>query len=112
MPDFDFINGSDLRESLEHDYTELQNAFNARAWKSVHVLSGSIIEAVLVDFLLATPNSSRTTRDPLRMEFAELIDVCHAEGPLTDRTNHLCALIRSYRNLIHPGRAIRLGEAP
>lgn len=110
MPSFDFITSSDLRESLERDYGELERAFEAEAWKSVQVLAGSIIEAVLVDFLVATPNPSRVTKDPLRMDLAELIDICHTEGVLTQRTTDLCSVIRSYRNLIHPGRAIRLGE--
>lgn len=112
MPDFGFITSSDLRESLERDYQELEKAFGAGAWKSVQVLSGSIVEAVLVDFLAATPNASRVSKDPLRMDLAELIDICHAEGVLTPRTTDLCSVIRSYRNLIHPGRAIRLGEEP
>ena len=36
--------------------------------------------------------------------------ICRNEKVLSDRTADLCSVIRSYRNLIHPGRMVRLGE--
>ncbi len=53
MLSFDFISGEDFRISLENDYKELNDAMQVEAWKAVHVLAGSIIEAVLVDYLFA-----------------------------------------------------------
>src|SRR5688572_26920710 len=46
------------------------------------------------------------------MDLAEAIATCHSEGVLSQRTSELCSIIRSYRNLIHPGRSIRLKEEP
>ncbi len=45
------------------------------------------------------------------MDLSEAIDVCKTEGVLSTRTADLCSVIKSYRNLIHPGRVVRFGEA-
>ncbi len=54
MAIFDFISGEEFRESLDADYHELNSAMEVHAWKAVHVLAGSIIEALLVDYLTAS----------------------------------------------------------
>lgn len=112
MTNFDFITTKDFRESIAADYAEMNRAAEAKAWKSVHVLAGSIIEALLVDYLLTVPNPARARKDPLKIDLAELISVCRNEKALTERTADLSSLIRSYRNLIHPGRVVRLQESP
>lgn len=109
MQSFDFITGKPFRKSLESDYREMSQSLNGEAWKSVQVLAGSIVETLLVDYLTASPNSGRK-KDPLKMDLAEVIEVCKAEGVLSDRAADLCSVIRSYRNLIHPGRVARLNE--
>jgi hypothetical protein len=48
---FDFISDVRFRLSLQSDYRELINAFETCSWKAAHVLSGSIVEALLVDYL-------------------------------------------------------------
>jgi hypothetical protein len=50
---FDFVSGDDFRTPLESDYAELEACLTAGAWKSAHVLAGSIVEAVLIDYLVA-----------------------------------------------------------
>jgi hypothetical protein len=107
---FAFVVGGDFRASLESDYIEMRDSFEAGAWKGVHVLAGSVIEALLVDYLVATRTGTRR-KDPLRLDLAEAIELCVAEGVLTARTKDLCSVVRSYRNLIHPGRAVRMNEA-
>ncbi len=109
---FDFITEKDLRLSLEGDYAEMQRCVEATAWKSVQVLAGSIVEALLVDYLVATPNAARAQSNALRMELADAIKICRAEKVLSERSADLCSVIRSYRNLIHPGRMLRLAESP
>lgn len=112
MTRFDFILGKQFQETLERDYAELLACREAKAWKSVQVLSGSIIEAVLIDYLVGTSGANRPSRDPLKMDLAQAIEVCTTEKVLTERSSQLCAVIRSYRNLIHAGRSIRLAEEP
>ncbi len=105
---FDFITDERFRASLESDHAELLAALDAGASKAVMVLSGSIIEAVLVDYLQST---GQQKPDPLRMDLADLIQACTDAGVLSQRTAELSSVIRSYRNLIHPGRVARLSES-
>lgn len=110
MAAFDYITSKEFRESLEADYAELRRCAENKAWKSVQVLAGSIVEALLVDYLLATKHPSRPNKDPLKLDLAEAITICRQEKVLSDRTADLCSVVRSYRNLIHPGRMVRMEE--
>jgi hypothetical protein len=110
MAGFDFITNREFRESLESDYAEMHRCAEVKAWKSVQVLAGSVVEALLIDYLAAIPSSTRSLKDPLKADLAEAISVCLAEKVISQRTADLCSVIRSYRNLIHPGRVVRLEE--
>lgn len=112
MTTFDFIVQKEFRLSLESDYAEMQQCLSGAAWKSVQVLAGSIVETLLVDYLVSTTVPGRASKDPLKMELADLIATCKGEKVLSARAADLCAVIRSYRNLIHPGRIVRLNESP
>ena len=112
VPNFDFIASKPFRESLECDYADMLRCRQAGAWKSVQVLSGSIVEALLVDYLVTVPNATRAAKDPLRLDLGEAVAICRAESVISERTGNLCSVVRSYRNLIHPGRAVRLNEQP
>jgi hypothetical protein len=62
MASFDYITAKEFRQSLEADYAELQLCVESKAWKSVQVLAGSIVEALLIDYLAANPNTNRSQR--------------------------------------------------
>lgn len=109
---FDFISHKDFRGSLEADYKEMQHCLSGEAWKSVQVLAGSIVETLLIDYLVSTPVPGRPSKNPLQMDLSEAIDICRSEKIPSDRAANLCAVVRSYRNLIHPGRMVRLNEVP
>jgi hypothetical protein len=102
---FDFITDERFRASLNSDYQEMVKALENGGWKSVHVLAGSIIEAVLVDYLLSIGYASK---DPLKMDLVELVEVCKGQGVLSDEAVSMSTAVRGFRNLIHPGRIIRL----
>lgn len=104
---FNFITSEDFRASLEADHKELLSCLKVGAWKAVHVLAGSIVEAVLVDYLQAVGYSKA---DPLKMDLSQAIDACKLEKVLSDKAATLSTVIRTYRNLIHPGRLVRLNE--
>jgi hypothetical protein len=110
MEKFNFISGEDFRNSLVSDYKELTECLKVNAWKAAYVLAGSIIETLLIDFLVASNYKNKTSIDPLKMDLGQAISACRKEGILTEKTEQLSSAIKSYRNLIHPGRKIRLGE--
>jgi hypothetical protein len=113
LANFEYIRDEAFRQSLEADYAEMNSALNANAWKAVHVLSGSIVEAVLIDYLLEAADKAgdQKARDhALKADLAEAITACKDAGILTEKTANLSSVIRGYRNLIHPGRVMRLRE--
>jgi hypothetical protein len=110
MIEFDFITDDRFRDSLIADYAEFRASLSADAWKAALVLLGSIAEALLVDHLGSTDYQKRVGTDPLKLHLGELIAACQKEKVISDKTAALSTVIQKYRNLIHPGRAIRLGE--
>lgn len=106
---FDFITNEDFRSSLEADFREMFACINAEAWKAVHVLAGSIVEAVLIDYLLSENLVSKT--EALKMDLGDAINLCKDKRIISQKTADLSSVVRDYRNLIHPGRVIRLNES-
>src|SRR5262249_12755806 len=107
---FEFVSDESLRTSLAQDAHELAVALAGGAHKSTVVLAGSIIEAILLDHLVSTDHAQRTGNDPTKFDFWKLIEVCNDEGVISDRTQQLLHAVRDYRNLIHPGRSLRLKD--
>jgi len=105
---FNFITNEGFRKSLESDFIELENCIQAESWKAVHVIAGSIIEAVLLDFLLAEGICSED--EALKMDFGTAITICDEKKIISSKTINLSSVIKDYRNLIHPGRILRLKE--
>lgn len=110
MVSFDFVSDDELRASLESDAVEMAACLEARAYKAVHVIAGSIVEALLVEHLSASKYAHPKGKDVREMILAELIDAARAQKILSDRAADLATVVKSYRNLIHPGRVVRLGE--
>lgn len=111
MANLDFISGKDFRQSLESDHAEMKRCLDGGAFKSAQVIAGSIVEALLADHLVTVANPHRAQRDPLHMDLAEAVQTCVAEGALSKRTADLAGVMLSYRNLLHPGRELRLKES-
>jgi hypothetical protein len=107
---FEFISDKKFQELLERDYLELENCINVKATKSVLVLSGSIIEALLIEYFLQFLPVGFTQEKIFKLTFQELLDLAEKEALLTQREKNLAWVIKDYRNLIHPGKEIRKEE--
>jgi hypothetical protein len=113
--EFSFINDPELRRVLERDYGEIQRAYIAKCWKSVIILSGGAIEAILTDLLLQDPSRAKAATkapskpDITRWDLAELINVSVELGLISPGAEKLSHPVREYRNLVHPGNEIRSG---
>src|SRR5215469_12680530 len=99
MLNFDFVSDEKFRFSLEKDYEELILSLQNGSWKAAYLLAGSIIEAILIDYLSAT---SYQQTDPLSMTLEEAIRACIDEDVLSEKASYIVYTMRSYRNLIHP----------
>lgn len=108
MLNFDFVDDERFRISLEKDYKELTLALQNGLWKAAYVLAGSIIEAILIDHLLSFDDYQN--QKFLDMSLHAAIAACSEKGIISEKTKHISYAIKSYRNLIHPGKTIRLGE--
>lgn len=98
-----------LRRVLESDYAELQLALKSQMSKASLVLAGGIVEAVLINYLLVIGYEHPPKGiDPRSMQLGDLIAACEQEGALTAETATFCQVLREYRNLIHPGRSVRM----
>lgn len=60
--DFSFLRTSTFRKIAERDWSECQRAFQSRCWKSVLILSGGLVETVLLTFLSRRAKRARGPR--------------------------------------------------
>jgi len=114
--EFAFIQDRQLRAILERDHEEIQKAFVAGCWKSVIILSGGALEAILLDLVGQNEAAAKSSKkappkepDIRRWDLGQLIEVCvdlKLVGPymltVSDAT-------RAYRNLVHSGNELRTG---
>lgn len=117
-----FIDDSAVRESLRLDISGANQSLLNREWKAATVLAGSALEALLLWRLSRDPDSSRKARAHLisigrltgksdkeleAWNLGEYIEVAlHLEYIRSDSAAQ-GRLAKDFRNLIHPGRAIR-----
>ena len=108
--DFEFIGDKGFQEILTRDYKELKACMEVKATKSVLVLSGSIIEAILTEYFLQFHPPGLSEAQILRLTMNNLIDLAVQEKVITDKEKNLASVVKDFRNLIHPGREIRKAE--
>lgn len=93
---------------LERDINENVLSLITKSFKSSLILSGSIIEAVLLDHI-SSKNITQYTMENGRnkrvnqMDLNELLYVSNQENFIDIQLYYLSHAIRGFRNLIHPG---------
>ena len=107
--EFDFMNSDDFRRVLEADRKEMKICFESRSWKAVHVLAGSIVEAILADYLIA--EKYLTSEKANRVSLDDIIKILTDHNAISSTLADLCSAIKNYRNLVHPGRSIRTQDS-
>lgn len=109
--EFDFISDQSFRDILERDFKELNKCVENNCTKSVLLLSGSIIEAILADYFISFPTNEMTKNRILSMKLFKLIEKANEVNLISQSTKELSTVIKNYRNLIHPGREIRKNQS-
>ena len=110
---FAFINDDNIRKIVDRDYDEIQRAYISKCWKSVIILCGGTIEAILTDLLICRDTVAKQAKsapnkpDISRWDLSELINVAVELKLVTEGVEKLSHPIREYRNLVHPGNEIR-----
>lgn len=111
--DFPFISDNELRKILERDYLEIQIALIAQCWKSVIIMCGSAMEAILLDLLKQDEEEAKSSqkapaeRNLEKWSLNDLIEVAIDLELVTEGIAKLSHSVREYRNIIHPGNEIR-----
>lgn len=110
-----FLNDSELAEALRADIATASSALRNGEWKAAAVLSGSVIEALLL-WALQTAHTTTVQAEgigpkkPLEQwDMADYIDAAEKFRCIGPNTLTEVRRAKDYRNLIHPGRATRLG---
>jgi len=121
-----FIVDAQLRENLRNDIGAVDRALADSEWKGATVLAGSAIESILlwdlqnrraanipgaIAALMA--NNTFTPAPPANLEDWTLHHYTEVQARLqviTAETATQVRLAKNFRNLIHPGRAQRLGQ--
>lgn len=114
---FAFINDPQLGAMLQRDYLEIQRSIIVENWKSVLILSGGLIETMLLDVLngrsalavSSTKAPSKNPQDINRWSLNNLIEVSIDINLVPKLVGTLSHSVREYRNLIHPGVELRSG---
>jgi hypothetical protein len=125
----DFIADDDLKENLRQDISYANQALHNGEWKAATILAGATVEALL--FYVLTPiqandpnsiadavtrcrNNNTLDRNPpgnfQRWTLNSLTEVAFELDLISESTTIQTRLARGFRNLIHPGRALRLGQ--
>jgi hypothetical protein len=127
--DLTFITDAGLRTELQIDIARVNTALANGEWKAATVLAGSAAEALLLWKLkqrspadiasaiaaLRKSGNLSTNPDPNQLEAREwdlygYIQVAERLGAITPETATAARLAKDFRNLIHPGRALRLAQ--
>lgn len=107
------IKDKTIKKIFIRDYHELIFAYLSGQAKSVILLSGSIIELLLL-YLLKTKNitnyyleSKKKQKKTSEMDISELLEVCIQEQLLHKTPQSFVDGMKQFRNFIHPGKEIR-----
>ena len=110
MNNFDFIADPKFKSLLVRDFAELQVCINNEVTKSSLILSGSIIEAILLEFFTHNLPEGISSGKLLKMSLTELINEAEKIKLISQKSKDLSTVVKNYRNLIHPGREVRTNE--
>lgn len=111
---FEFISDKKLKDSLVLDYKEVLICLNRQAYKAAVVLSGGIVEAILINRALSLPEDKRDKiktvyfelteekREIEKMDLSPLIRSLSSLEIITTPQAGRSDILRDYRNLIHP----------
>ena len=112
---FPFLHDIDLRKIIERDFDEIRRAYISKCWKSIIVLFGGTIEAVLLHLLYSNEDAAKSAEsapkepDMTRWDLYDLIKVATELQLVTIGVEKLSHPLREYRNLVHPGYELRKG---
>jgi hypothetical protein len=112
--DLDFVSDTEIRDNIRNDIGAAYEANRNGQWKAATVLAGAATEALLLWALERRSSTdvasapSNPGGDMHRWTLDPYIKVAKELSVIKDETATEATLAKDFRNLIHPGRAVRL----
>lgn len=103
-----FVRNKQFRESILRDLDSAAAAIAAGEWKTATLLSGASVEAMLLDALSRRAKDKPAKEALQHLRFEALIDRAGGARVVRPETVKTLGVVRGFRNLIHPGKALRL----
>ena len=105
---FNFTKDKSLQAIIKRDYQELIASIHNKSVKSILVLSGSILEAILLDKALANIDKIvKSEMNIFKMDLHELKNSLAEIDIVIKEADIILTYIKDYRNIIHPGKEKR-----
>lgn len=120
-----FIDDKEYREELRRDISAAYSAERNGEWKGATVMGGSVVEALLLwrlrqqdaaqvnAVVAAAGQAGFQVPQAAQLDswnLAQYIEIARRMGLVSANTAAQATLSRDFRNLIHPGRAVRTGQ--
>lgn len=107
---FNFVKDKSLKEIIERDYQELIASVHNKSVKSILIISGSILEAILLDKVLTNKYKiGKSEKKILEMNLHELKNSLSEIDIVIKEADVILTYIKHHRNIIHPGKE-KLGD--
>lgn len=110
-PELPFISDPDARLGIEDRIHAAWTDFNAREWMGATVFAAAALEALLLWALKRVKLAEAPKRPLDELHLADLIRSALENRVIDDASARQAGLAKDARNLIHPGKATRSGEA-
>jgi hypothetical protein len=110
-PELPFISDVDIRFGIEDRIQAAWTDFNVREWMGSTVFASAALEALLLWALKRVKLSERPSRPLDELHLADLIRLAVKHEVINEACAIQAGLAKDARNLIHPGRALRSGDA-
>jgi hypothetical protein len=110
-PELPFISDEDIRFGIEDRIRAAWTDFHAQEWMGATVFAGAVLEALLLWSLKQKPLVTAPKRPLDKLQLADLIGLALSNGVIDSATGLQAGLAKDARNLVHPGRALRSGDA-
>jgi hypothetical protein len=94
-----------IKEIVEADFKEIQKCVGQDAYKATVILCGSILEAILLDWL-SEINNKNYFNSKEKVSFFDMIKEMERSGVFNRTDTDYANKIREYRNLVHPKKML------
>lgn len=107
------VSKEDIRDIFVRDYHELVFNYLTNQKKSVILMSGSLVELLLLFILdknkIAKYNvgANKRMKKVIEMDISEMLEVCDKENLIQNTPKKFIDGIKTFRNFIHPGKELR-----